>query len=154
MLEDNKSFSFVKLLEFDNFFNICWFWVDLCKNICRPQNLLIFTKNWKHYCEMGINNQPYNFTQNQTWKKNSEIENVYCIWSNKKIFFGRQKFLQQRWFFDPSYFDQNLKKLPTIEIPYKPFFTIIFAQNFFCSSLRCLLSYKKFLVNIIKHKIS
>ena len=87
MLGDKKTSIFVKLFEFDNFFNICWFWVDLCRNICRPQNVLIFTKKWKNYCEMGINNQPYNFTQKQTWKKNSEIENVDCIWSNKKNFF-------------------------------------------------------------------
>ena len=85
-LGDRKTSIFAKLFEFDDFFNICWFWVDLCTNFCIPQNVQIFTKKWENYCKMGLNKRSYNFTQKQRWIKNSEIENIDFMWSGKKKF--------------------------------------------------------------------
>jgi len=86
-LGDRKTSIFAKLLKFDNFFNICWFWVDLCRNFYMPQNVKIFTKKWENYCKTGLNKRSYNFTQKQRWNKKSEIENIFFMWSGKKIFF-------------------------------------------------------------------
>ena len=87
-LGDRKTSIFVKLFELDDFFNICWVWLDLCRNFCIPQNVQIFTKNWENYCKMWLKKRSYNFTQKQRWNKNSEIKNMHFMWSGKKNFFS------------------------------------------------------------------